>query len=80
MNKLRVETFSTFNYIIIYYTRADDLIQIKSSIQDQENNLNNYRVAFGKTWGLSHRVLLWIYTALVHPYFSSAAVVWWSLD
>ena len=35
------------------------------------------RSAFGKNWGLSPKVLTWIYTAIVRPVIAYAAFIWW---
>ena len=31
----------------------------------------------GKTWGIASRIALWIYTAIIRPMVTHAAVVWW---
>lgn len=35
------------------------------------------RSAFGKDWGLKPNVLAWVYTAIVRPMLTYAAVIWW---
>ena len=36
------------------------------------------RKAFGKTWGLSPKLVYWIFTAVVRPILSYGASVWWN--
>jgi hypothetical protein len=35
------------------------------------------RLAVGKTWGLSPKVVAWLYTSVVRPILSYASLVWW---
>ena len=35
------------------------------------------RQLFGKSWGLSPRIIHWLYTAIVRPMLTYAALVWW---
>ena len=35
------------------------------------------RRMLGKTWGLKPSIVYWIYTAMVRPIFSYAALMWW---
>jgi hypothetical protein len=35
------------------------------------------RLAIGKTWGLRPKVVYWIYTSVVRPILTYAAVLWW---
>ena len=35
------------------------------------------RRSVGKTWGLTPRVVWWLYTAVIRPMVTYAAVVWW---
>ena len=32
---------------------------------------------FGKSWGLSPKMILWIYTAIIRPILMYGALVWW---
>nr|XP_022902690.1 uncharacterized protein LOC111415306 [Onthophagus taurus] len=50
-----------------------------------DNRVNKACVAFGqcrravgRTWGLSPKIALWIYTAVVRPMLTYGAVVWWT--
>ncbi|WP_333765066.1 reverse transcriptase domain-containing protein, partial [Streptomyces sp. IBSBF 2390] len=35
------------------------------------------RSAFGKSWGLSPKIILWIYKAIIRPILMYGAIVWW---
>jgi hypothetical protein len=35
------------------------------------------RKAIGKTWGLKQKVVYWIYTSVIRPMLTCAALVWW---
>jgi len=35
------------------------------------------RKVTGATWGMTPETVLWLYTAIIRPYISYAAVVWW---
>jgi hypothetical protein len=47
-----------------------------------ENRMRKTCIAYwqcrrGKTWGLSPKVVAWLYTSVVRPIFSYASLVWW---
>jgi len=40
--------------------------------------LHQLRCSVGKTWSISPKIAQWMYTAIIRPTITYAAVVWWS--
>ena len=51
--------------------------QLQKSVKKGKATLMAGRRAFGKTWGLKPRMLLWLYNAVVKPQVTYCALVWW---
>ena len=52
-------------------------IHIDSKCNKALISLNQLRRSIGKTWGLTLRTARWMYTAIIRPSLTYAAVVWW---
>ena len=52
-------------------------IYVDSRYQKAITSFYQVRRVTGKTWGLSPKVIRWIYTAIVRPMVAYGAAVWW---
>ena len=52
-------------------------IHVDSRYQKAITSFYHVRRVTGKTWGLSPKVIRWIYTAIVRPMVAYGAAVWW---
>lgn len=50
---------------------------VELKIQKAINSFWAVKAAIGRTWGLSPKVLLWLYKAVIMPSFSYGSVIWW---
>jgi ribonuclease HI len=53
-------------------------VHVKAKCQRAIAALWQCRRALGKTWGITPRTARWLYTSIVRPMISYAAVVWWN--
>ena len=51
---------------------------VEKTIRKSEITLAVVRRMYGKTWGLSPRMMYWLYTSVVKPAITYAALVWWT--
>ena len=52
-------------------------IHVDAQYQKAITSFYQVRRVTGKTWGLSPKVIRWIYTAIVRPMVAYGAAVWW---
>lgn len=50
---------------------------IESKVNQSKSCMFACRRVIGKTWGLSPKITFWLFTAVIRPLISYAAVVWW---
>lgn len=52
-------------------------LHVEKKVESATNILWQCRRAFGNTWGLTPRVMHWLYSVVVRPLVSYGAIVWW---
>lgn len=50
---------------------------VENRLRKSMMSLWQLRRTYGRSWGLSPKILFWIYTSIVRAYFCYAAIVWW---
>ena len=69
---------NTFKYLgVILDSRLRWKAHVDTKCQNAILVFNQIRRTTGKTWGFSPKIVHWLYTMVIRPMITYAAVVWW---
>lgn len=74
--KLQLSTSAKFLGVILT-PKVDWKAQIAERVKKAQAAFYTFRSAIGKTWGISPKLTMWIYTAIVRPILLYGIAIWW---